>query len=325
MRLKKITPRHIPVIASVALHGFFLILSFRSWPTNNTQTRLKTTLVNLTQNELPIKSTHTSIPSSKTKPLEGNLQPKAKISQTSNHRQYSDLLPNQFNSGSMPVGLEIETVANTGLESSIADGYGANTIMSARSAPQIEAFTEELVAALNVPEAVFLLRVRGTSNALMTREQSSSDKISNIWKVKVSGADPYARALLLKAIQSIPVNSFGREQLDRSDWKQVNVTFDFKWIKAQGFSKEVPYRFDVSGNRIHISKYLYKFEEEVIKAAQYAKVISSGGVDIFAIGEIIYQEFLKVPESSGPAFDPDVRRLQGSAAFQKSIVTIPIK
>lgn len=190
-----------------------------------------------------------------------------------------------------------------------------------RSHPLVDDFASALRAEIDVPEKIYHLRRSGAARATITRSAPGK------WITLVHGEDSYARAIITKALESLPKNSIGMEKLDKSDWKSVDVYFSFQWLNKFAAVEKLNNRdaipdTKVSGNRIQIAIERIGGEEELNPSFRRAMVLlplAFGIVDLMGI----YGE-LKTPADSGPKWDPAVRRLEQSAAFIKPMFTFPL-
>ena len=229
------------------------------------------------------------------------------------HQSYYDLLP-QSNVTSGLLDPPSATDATTNHESA-ANAF----IKSARSSPNISAFAEDLRAQVSVPNKIYHLRRSASARAVMRKTTDQN------WTVDIFGPDAYARSILLEAITSLPVNSYGFLKLNRSDWRRVEIAFSFEWRNHDFAQAQLPESdISIKENQIKIAVIHSGSELELNTTLRRAMLVAPlpGGRGIVDIAGI-YKEFVKAREPA-PGQDRDIRRLERSPAFMKRLITIPI-
>lgn len=208
-------------------------------------------------------------------------------------------------------------IAGDGKSGSGEPNGALDVVKSARSKPLMDAFAAEIRARIDTPLRIYHLRRNGSARASVNRLGPGK------WRTKIHGADPYARAILLRAMSSIQPGSFGMQQLEKSDWQSVEIAFSFQWrnkfVAVNGTEGDTK----VVGNQIEIAMVHVGGEEELNPTLRRTLVLAPllfGVID--PIG--IYNEFIKQPVDSGPKWDFEIRRLEQSAAFSKPLLTVPL-
>jgi hypothetical protein len=304
--------RWLPVfLVSIGLHGVWLIFPALSRKrSGSVSDRIPFKVAEVLQTSYPAMKTARSIGLAKGKEALGSRtkrRPKLALG-------YPSLLPSTSPSAFLLArGSEVPGSSQSA---------GLNVTKSARSKPLIDAFAAEVRARIDVPSRIYHVRRSGAARATVQRIAPGR------WQAKVEGPDPYARAIISNALTSLSGFSFGREQLEKSDWNRVEINFSFEWRSTfnaaiAAAEKNPQNDTKVEGNRIEMTIIRFGGEEELNKNYRRALVLAPlafGVVDFVGI----YTEFIRKPEDSGPAWDPDVRRLEHSAAYVKPIVSIPV-
>ena len=192
-------------------------------------------------------------------------------------------------------------------------------VAAVRSSQHIEAFAEDVRARVDVPNKIYHIRRSGSARATVKKDDNGQ------WNAEVFGESSYARAILSTALNSIPANSLGLYELNRTHWRRVDVDFSFEW-REKVFSTPEAAGPDVwtRDNQIKIAVIHYGTETEINQNLRRAMVfvpLATGGGMIDIIG--FYNEFLKRPDPS-PRSDRGIQKLETSPGFVKRLITVPL-
>lgn len=198
-----------------------------------------------------------------------------------------------------------------------ANGNGNDITTDAKSHIPLKEFAEAIRGHASIPDKIFDIQKSGRAKVMIHKVDDEK------WAAVIRSGDNYTRAIIETALNSIPANSKGRIELERSEHDTFYVTFTFLTKPTNSLDK-TPYTLTVRGNEIAIE--VVHFEDsESWKVAQKALTVvnpSAMAVNILGLAELTYDA---LKSKSDPRTNPDVLRLRDSPAFTKPIYSFKLK
>jgi len=168
----------------------------------------------------------------------------------------------------------------------------------------LQNFAQDFRDRVNVPLNLYEIQKSGAATARLSRRGTTS------WRIRVSG-DPFARAIVTRALEEMLPNTWGWMQLSRVEYDEVELDFEFITRSLHSLNQEQQ-NLSIRNNRAALTVYHYEnsvawgLASKLLVVEQTFKGLNILGLDNF------------VKSKPDPAMAADIVRLKASPAFMSS-------
>ena len=174
-----------------------------------------------------------------------------------------------------------------------------------RNLPKLQVFANELAEVIAVPPALQKIEPNGTAQLRINERDGR-------WEIAQAKGDPYFRALLYEAFLKLTPKTNGIIVLGASDFQSVRINLEFSSVSSvdQGLD---PLKIKVNGNNISIAINYKVADPKWMMLMAGPSALPT--VNLLGVAMILAKPYIE----PNPRLDFDVRKLQLSPAFSKSI------